>query len=348
MSLHHAARRLARRIHNLLHSRALDRELDEELRSHLDMEIEHNVRLGLDPAAARTKAMREFGGVARTRDEARDARGLRALEDLARDLRHATRSLARSPGYTAVALLTIALGIGATTAVFSVVDGVLLRPLPYPEPEQLVHVRESSRENGWMSVPAANFYDLRRESRTLAAAAYYGGGMETVLGADEPLRVRTAWVSREFFDVLGVRPLHGRLIAPGEGELRGPQVAIVSHAFWRTALGGDPDFRRRTLRFGDESYPVVGVLPPGVGHPARTDVWVSVADDNPYRTGHNYLVIGRMRPDVTLDETRAELDAISGRLKVIHGRDMTAERTNVTGLHERLAASSRTTMLVLL
>ncbi|HEY0970344.1 MAG TPA: ABC transporter permease [Gemmatimonadales bacterium] len=348
MSFGTTARRLRRRIRNLLHSRALDQELDDELRSHLEMEIEHNVRLGLDPDAARTKALREFGGVARTRDEARDARGLRGVEELARDLRHATRSLARSPGYTAVALLTIALGIGATTAVFSVVDGVLLRPLPFPAPDRLVDVRESSPSNATLRVPAANFHDVRRETRTLESAAYYSSGEETVLGADEPLRVRTTWVSREFFHVLGVRPLHGRLVGHGEGELGGPQVAVVSHAFWRTALGGDPDFSRRTLRFGEDAYPVVGVMPPGVGHPARTDVWVTFADDNPYRTGHNYSVIGRMRPDVTLDETHAELDAIYARLKAVHGRDMTADRASVTGLHEKLAESSRTTMLVLL
>src|SRR5687767_10496555 len=153
-------RRLLRRARALTDRARLDRELDEELRSHLEMEVEYNVRRGLSPDEARARALREFGGVARAREEARDARGVGPLEELGRDARIAARSLRRSPAYAAVAVLTLALGIGVTTAVFSVVDGVLLRPLPFPAPERLVQLEERNADGSATDFTGANSADL--------------------------------------------------------------------------------------------------------------------------------------------------------------------------------------------
>src|SRR5688572_19879088 len=187
--------RMRRRARALLARDAVERELDDELRFHLEMEVEYNVRRGLDPVEARRAALREFGGVNRIKEEAREARGVSAIEDFGRDLKLASRSLRRTPVYTMVALLTIALGIGVTTAVFSVVDGVLLRPLPYPDPDRIVRLYERNDQYPRNSWAGANVHDVRAATKTLSSIAYYGEGTYTVLGGDEPVRARGAGVS---------------------------------------------------------------------------------------------------------------------------------------------------------
>src|SRR5688500_18363817 len=177
-------RRLRRRARSLFNARSMDRELDEELQFHLTMEVDYHVRRGLSPTKARALALREFGGVMRIKEESRQTRGIGVLEDLGRDLRLAVRSLRRTPVYAAVAILTIAVGIGVTTAVFSVVDGVLLRALPYPEPDKLVRLSERSTDYARMSFAGANFRDVQAQTRTVPLmAAFYAASPITVLGA---------------------------------------------------------------------------------------------------------------------------------------------------------------------
>ena len=347
VSLRILRERLQRRLRALVSRDAVERELDEELRFHLEMEVEYNVGRGLDPVEARRAALREFGGVSRIKEEAREARGVSALDDLGRDIRLAGRSLRRTPVYTIVALLTIALGIGVTTAVFSVVDGVLLRPLPYPQPDRLVRLYERSEKYPRNQWAGANFHDVRAESRTLTRVAYYSAWTSTVLGANEPLRARSAAVSTDFFEVLGVRPMMGRLLTTDDGTPGSQPVAIVSHRFWQTALGGDSAFAGRVLRVGGSSFPVVGIMPPGFSYPAAVDFWVSNYDDNSHRTAHNWSVIGRLAPGATIESATAEIDAILARRKAELGKAMDAEGVAITGLHEALAATSQTTVLIL-
>jgi putative ABC transport system permease protein len=301
-------RRLAHRLRRRVAAEAAARDLNDELQFHLEMEIEHNMRSGLSSDAARAKARREIGahGEYAGRDPSAGAAPRTPfLESLLRDLRIAFRSLLRTPAFAAVAVVTIALGVGVTTAVFSVVDGVLLRPLPYPAPERLVHVYERSATRDRMSVAGANARDIQTQVHAFSAA-YLAVGDATVLGADEPLRARVAGVSREFFRVMGVAPARGRTIGEGEGLPNGPQVAVVSDAFWRTALGADPNFARRTLRVWGTTFPVVGVMPPSFAYPSRVDLWLSDADDNPSRTAHNYSVlVARLAPGVTIAGARA-------------------------------------------
>jgi putative ABC transport system permease protein len=340
--------RLLRRLRALVGRRAAERDLDDELRFHLDMEIEHNVSLGLSTETARRTALHDFGGVARVKDDARDARGLRLLEDLLRDLRLAARALRRSPAYTLVALLTLALGIGATTAVFTVVDGVLLRPLPYVEPDRLVRLFERTDGGDHTDFAGANFHDLQRESRTLQRVAFFGSGDATVLGAAQPLRVQAASVSAHFFDVLGVRPLMGRTFLPDEPISLAALPTVVSYRFWQSVLGGDPAFARRTLRAEGATLRIVGVMPPEFDYPAGVDLWGLTEDDNPYRTAHNWSVFGRLAPDATIEQARAELDAQFGRLKAELGKEIDAEGVTVEPLHAYLARAARTTLLVLM
>lgn len=339
--------RVRRRARALLARETMERELDDELRFHLEMEIEYNVRRGLDPVEARRAALREFGGVNRIKEEAREARGVSAIEDLGRDVKLASRSLRRTPVYTLVALLTIALGVGVTTAVFSVVDGVLLRPLPYPRPERIVRLYERNDQyprNAWAG---ANVHDVRANATSLSHVAYYGVGTYTILGTDEPIRARGAGVSTDFFEVLGVPPALGRGLTADDGTPGSEPVAIVSHDFWQTALGGDSAFSRRLLRVSGQAVPVVGVMPRGFSYPAAVDVWVSMYDDIPFRTAHNWSVIGRLAPGATLESATAEIDAILARRKAELGKAMDAEGVAITGLHEALATTARKTVLIL-
>ena len=346
-SLRILGERVRRRARALLARDAVERELDDELRFHLEMEVEYNVRRGLDPVEARRAALREFGGVYRIKEQARDARGVSAVEDLGRDLKLASRSLRRTPVYTIVALLTIALGIGVTTAVFSVVDGVLLRPLPYPDPDRIVRLYERNEQyprNAWA---AANVHDVRENAKSLSGVAYYGVGTHTILGADEPIRARGAGVSTDFFSVLGVPPFLGRSLTPADGTPGSQPVAIVSYDFWQTALGGDTAFAGRLLRVAGASYPVVGVMPRAFSYPASVDLWVSMHDDNPHRTAHNHSVIGRLAPGASISSARAEIDAILARRKAEFGTAMDAEGVAITSLHDALANTSRRTLLIL-
>ncbi len=348
-SLETVGRRFRRRLRSLFDSRSMELELDEELAFHLAMEVDYHIRRGLGPAEARRLALREFGGVMRIKEESRQTRGVGVIDDTLRDLRFAWRSLRRTPVYAAVAILTIAVGIGVTTAVFSVVDGVLLRPLPYPEAERLVRLSERSEKYERMSFAGANFRDVQARTRTVPQlAAFYSASPTTVLGIGEAMRPRVASVTKEFFDVMGVAPLLGRAIAPGEGAVGGPHVALVSHAFWKAALSGDSSFSRVSLRIEDGIVPVVGVMPPGFNYPTGADIWVTAADDNPYRTAHNWLVIGRLGPGATVASARTEIDGILGALKATHGAEMDAEGVDVSTLHETLTRTSRTTMLILL
>ena len=226
-------RQLLRRLRDLAGPRRLERDLDDELRYHLDMETARNVRRGMPPGDARRLAEREFGSVTRVKEEVRDARGTTVLDDLARDLRFGARSLRRSPGYAAVAAVTLALGIGATTAIFTAVDHVLLRPLPYERPERLVALFERNDKGGRSAVSWPNFRDWRDRTRSVESMAAFRGGEMTVLGTGAPIRAGTYLVTSDFFRVFRVRPTLGRVFAPDEIVPGGPPVAVVSHAFWR-------------------------------------------------------------------------------------------------------------------
>ena len=336
-----------RRWNALAHRAELERELDEELQSHLEMEIDHLMHQGLSTSEARLRARREFGSVGRYKDEARDARGLRSLEEFGRDLRVAARSLRRSPVFAAVAVVTLALGIGAATAVFSLVDGVLLRPLPYASPDRLVRLYERNTTTERMPFAGANARDVQAATRTLTNVAYFNRWPGTVLGTGRAQRVPVSLVSPGFFRLLGVAPLLGRLPASGEDATTGAPVALVSHRFWREALGGAP-IRGRTLRIDTEVVPVIGVMPPSFNLPSGADVWIPASDDNPHRTAHNWALIGRLAPGATIDGARAELQPLMERLKAANGNDTDAEGIAILGLHDDLSSSTRPLLVVLM
>ena len=273
------------------------------------------------------------------------------MDTLRRDLRFALRTLFRSPGWTAATVATLALGIGATTAIFSVVHGVLLRPLPYPEPERIVQVWELNENGGRMSFADPNFSDLREQSRSFAALAQLGGGGTVSVSGDvEPLRAASGVVSADFAAAVGVQPVIGRWFLPEEQHEGASPAVIVSHRFWRDQLGGVGDPSTKTLRFGNRAHRVVGVMPPAFDFPEGVDLFTPRELERvlPSRTAHNWRVIGRLRDGVTLAQARAEVTAISRRLNQEHGESIDLVDASLTPLREQMVGDVRPALLVLL
>jgi ABC-type antimicrobial peptide transport system permease subunit len=248
------------------------------------------------------------------------------METFIKDIRFGVRSLLKRRGFTAIAVLTLALGIGASTAIFSVVDGVLLRSLPYPDAERLVELQEVTAKGTPISFAEPNFLDVRARSRTLEGVAEYSGGTTTVTGGNEPARAITFRVSGDFFRVVGTQPFLGRTFASEESKPGGAPVAVISYDFCRRVLGGQTDLTGTTLRISDKVFTVVGVMPPGLGFPQNAEVWIpreiSLAETS--RSAHNWHVVARVLPAIKIEQARAEVSAIGKQLKQEHGKDMDA------------------------
>src|SRR5688500_6667230 len=331
-------------------------DVDDELSFHITRRVDELVARGMSPDQARSEAMRAFGDVDHVRHElerltrARYGRVRRGewLTDLAYDVRYALRGMRRGWAFTLVALLTLALGIGATTATFSVVNGVLLRPLAYPGPDRLVKVWERTDGSSRVQVSTLNLFDLRERTRTLSHLAGYTGGSTVVLGADEPVRAEAWAVTRDFFGLFGVRPQLGRLFVPDEATENGPRVAIVSHEFWHRYLGATRDIERRSLDIYRQRYQVVGVMPPGFAYPARAEVWIAQEFGmGEARTSHNWQAIGRLEPSATIDATRRDLDAIMRALIAEHGTAMNGTGVTVLGLADALVGGVRRSLTLI-
>ena len=263
------------------------------------------------------------------------------------DIRYAARSLIKKPGFTAVAIVTLALGIGASTAIFSVLEAVLLRPLPYPNQDRIVDVVELNEAGRPMPFTDPNFADLRARSRSFEALASYGQWFESISGGSEPVRTRVAAVTADFFRVLGVSPVVGRLFASdSSGDAR--EVAVVSHSFWRRQLSGQASLEGLTLRFGNRSFAVVGVLPPHTEFPPEVEVWFprELRPPNPSRTGHNARVAGRLRAGVSVEHASAEIAAIGRQLKAEHGNQMDAVSFGIQPLRERHVKDVRRVLVI--
>jgi putative ABC transport system permease protein len=272
------------------------------------------------------------------------------MRRLPQDFRLAVRALARAPGFTAVAVLTLGIGIGASTALFSVVHGVLLRPLPYPGPDRIVQVWEVSPRGNQLNSTDPNFADWTEQTRSFAGMAQYQSGPMSIVGGDEPVRRMVAWASSDFFRVMGVHPALGRAFTPEEQQPGGAPAVVVSHAFWQDHLGASPDLPAHALTFGSDIYQVVGVMPPGFEFPAGVQLWTprELQPVLPSRTAHNWHVVARLADGVTLTRAQQEISAVSRRLKEVHGEDITMVDAALVPLHEQLVGGVRPILLVLL
>lgn len=248
------------------------------------------------------------------------------METLIQDLRYAARMLRTRPGFTAAAVISLALGIGACAAIFSVVDSVLLRSLPYPEADRIIQLREVSEKGTYMPVAEPNFTDARAQNNSLDGLAQLSGRLVTVRGGSQPVRTHAYWVSGDFFRVLKVEPFAGRTFLPEERTPGGAQVAVVSYGFWQRLMGGKTDLAGATLQVDDQLVTVVGVMPQGFTYPESTEVWIprETLPAQTSRTAHNWSVIGRLRSGIELEQARADLSAIGRKFKQDYGKDVDA------------------------
>ncbi len=317
--------RLMRRMRMVLNKHDIEQELDEELRAHVEMETTHLIRGGMPEAEARREALRRFGGVERTKEQVRDERGGRLLEDLAQDLRYGVRSLRRSPGFTLSALLVLALGIGSTVTLFAAVDAVLLEPLPYPGSDRLVRMWPSAPargiDRGAFSYP--NVLDWRESVTSVDLMATYSAlpGNYVHLGEDGPVELSTQWVAGDFFEALGVPPALGRPLAQGDAEARS-QVAVISQGLWERLFGADESVVGSTFVLDYRSFEIVGVMPAGFAYPLGldTEVWVPLTvipeGDIPISLRQvNFLqAFGRLAPSVSLETARQDMTQVAASL----------------------------------
>lgn len=271
---------------------------------------------------------------------------------LIQDVRYGLRMLAKNPGFTAVAVVTLALGIGATAAIFSVVYGVLLRPLPYPKPEQIVSIREMAADGHLMNFTDMNFRDLRAMNYTLASMAKGYNEQVTISGASGPARVNVAVVSGDFLRVMGIRPMVGRDFSPDELRAGGTPAVLASYGYWKENLGGSNDLSSFKIKAEDHIFSVVGVMPAGFSYPAHTELWLPAeffGDQSPSRTAHNWgLVVARLRAGATLGQARAELSALAHQLHQQYHPNIDMTDVSVLPLREALTTDVRAALLILL
>ncbi|HEX5085852.1 MAG TPA: ABC transporter permease [Blastocatellia bacterium] len=267
-----------------------------------------------------------------------------------RDLKYALRIIWARPAYAAVAILSLALGIGACTAIFSVVDAVLWRSLPFPRAERIISVSEVNAKGRPMTFAHPNFVDLRERNRTLDSAAEYTTGSLTILGGSEPLRALGTYVSKDFFKALGAQPEIGRGFMAEESRPGGNPVAVVSYGYWRRMLGGRADLAATPLRIDGVNYTVVGVMPRGFNFPDKVDVWLPIEIDDAAstsRSAHGRRVIARLRDGVSLDQARAELSAIGKQIRRENSADIDLVDMSATPLREKMVGDVRQSLLVM-
>jgi putative ABC transport system permease protein len=323
---------LAERLRVLLLRGRAESDLDEELRFHLEREIEARVRAGADPAAARRAARLALGGVERVKEDVRDARGTRPLDECAADIRYALRSLRRSPGFALAVVLVLGLGIGAASAVYAVVDAVLLAPLPYPAAGRLVRIYEQNSPTNRWSLSTADVGAIAARQRSFDAFGAVERGEAALAGAGPPARVPVGRATWGFFAALGVRAERGRLLEAGDGAPGAPDVVVVSDAFARRALDGPDSAVGRSLTLDGVSRTVVGVLEPGRSDLAgiRADLWPALQLRPPVRRGPFWLRgIARLEPGVALDAAARDLAGVSRGLMGLYAdwHDSTAVLT---------------------
>jgi predicted permease len=337
--------------------RTLD-DLDEDIREHIERETQDNIERGTAPEEARSMALRKFGNVARVKEEARDVWSAVWLEQLLQDVRFGLRMLRKNPGFTAVAAVTLALGIGANTAIFSVVYAVLLKPLPYTHPEQLFSAFQSNKQQGIEETGCSylNFEDWRAQNHVFSELAGTVAHQLTLTGRGEPTVVNVSVVTPEFFALVDAKPLAGRIFLPEDGKQGAPPVAILSEDLWRRRFGADPKITGSPIELDKRLYTIIAVMPADFRTPFfnKREVWVPLVQDPvfstlmPRRGVHLLPVIGRLKPGISVAQAQAEMDAISERL----AREFPAENKGWTvrlvPLQKEITGDVRAPLLVLL
>ena len=353
--------KLLRVLKSLVRRPSVEVELDEEVRFHLEMEMEQHIEGGMSPEQARLKASQDFGGLEQVKEECRDARGTRLIVNLVQDLGFGLRTLIKRPGFSIAVILVLALGIGANTAIFTAVNGVLLQPLPYDHGARLLVLRQQAPAAGIQSIGFSqkDLEDYRRLTATLDSIIEYHAMWFVLLGGEHPSRVQTGVVSWDFFDVFGIEPLHGRSFIAGDDTHDSEAVLILSYDYWMATFDGDPEVIGRVFEMNDRPHTVVGVLPPIPEYPNGNDVYMPVSSC-PFRSAPATIAnrdaktsqaFGRIKPGVSLDQVEGDFSAITAQLREMYPTSYPPERglaVASTPLHEELTNQARPTLVLLL
>jgi predicted permease len=357
-----------KRLYALIRHGELDRGLNTEVQFHIDMETDKNIRLGMSPQDARRLALRSFGPMEKHKEETRDARGVSWFESLLADLRYGARALFKHPGYALLAVLTLGLGIGANTAIFSVINGVLLKPLPYEHGDRLVVIQQSRPLSGQpqVGVAIAEYFDYRERGKDVfdGVVEYHQMNFD-LINRGEPDRVSTGVVSANFFDLLGIRPIIGRTFVASDDVEGAEAVLILSHTYWRTKFGGDPNIVGQVFEMNDRPHRVIGVLPNVPHYPQENDVYMPVLAC-PFRAaGERQIprnrrafgalnVFGRVKDGVSLEQAKSAVETTchnftqDAAFRAVYRPETSGFRATTVPVREALTTGARRLLLILL
>src|SRR6267154_2092794 len=338
-------------LRNLFLSRRVEVDLDQEVHAHLEMLIAENIGAGMSPEEAQRAARIELGGIEQMKEQVREERLGNWLPSVLSDCRYGFRQLRKSPGATAVMIFTLALAIGAATAIFSVVYGVLLRPLPYTDANRIMAVFEVSSKGHWVHLADPNFDDFRDQNHSFQAIAKYNSDVVSVSGASQPSRTTVSSVSPDFLKVFGVQPILGRDFSASDAKKGAGPTVLVSYGYWRQQLGSPRDLSQAHLKIDGAVYSVIGVLPAAFRFPPDVDLWLpaDLGGENQSRTSHNYYAVGRLRDGVSVEQANLDISAIARRI-----HDTSSEQGDyllkdgiAVSLQDSITGKARPTLLVL-
>jgi putative ABC transport system permease protein len=344
---------LLRRWRALTRKNEMDHELDEEMRFHLERDIDHNIRDGMTPEDARYAALRSFGGVDQSKEECRSARGVGLIDNIVRDVSYSGRVLFKSYAFTIVVVLTLALGIGANTAIFSFANGILLRPLPYPESDRLAVLDETALKEGGASIGVSypNFLDWREQNTVFQGiATHFGTGRFAMTAGGSPSEIRGTRVSFGLFEVLRVSPILGRTFTVEEDRPEEDAVVILGYDLWQRSFGGNPNVIGQKIIVSSRSRTIIGVMPRGFRFPEVSELWVPLAVTSKIytRNDHGLETIARLKDGVTIEQAQTEMNNVAAR--ILEQNPVTNEGLGltVTSLRENLSGSYHDGLLILL
>jgi predicted permease len=351
-------RALASRTRTWLSPRQVDQDFERELEAHLEMLTNENVRRGMTPEEANRTARLRLGGLTQLKETNRELHGLPAIETFLQDTRYAFRMLRKNPGFTAVAVLTLALGIGANTAIFSVVYAVLLKPLPYTNPNQLFTAFQANKQQGIAETGCSylNFEEWSAQNHVFSELAGAVGHQLTLTGRVEPTVVNTSVVTPEFFALLDAKLVAGRIFSPQDGKQGAPPMVLMSEELWRGRFGADPKIIGTSINLDQRPFTVIGIISGAFRTPffSKREVWIPLVQDPlfstfmPQRGSHLLPVIGRLKPGVSVAQAQAEMDAISARLAGEFPAENNGWTVRLVPLQKEIVGDVRTGLLVLL
>ena len=344
------------RVFGAFGSSQADRAFNAELESHLQLHIDDNIRSGMSRAQARRAALIALGGLAQTAEAYRDRRGLPTLAALGRDVRFGMRSLTRRPGFAVAAVVVLALGIGANSIIFTLVNAVVLRPLPFADANRIVRIWQTPPPATFPGIPTfpfspANFIDWETQNEVFERLAIVRAGRRTLTGRGNPDAVVTVRASADFLPILGLSPSRGRGFTRDDDRAGGPRTALLSEKFFQSRFNGDPAILGQTIHLNRVPHEVIGIVPDAPTFIHRVQVWVPLAwtpEERAIRDNHNYTAIAKLKPGVSLDRAQADVAAISRRLEAQYPEDNKDWGGVVLPLQKDLVGSARESLLLLL